>query len=135
MSTTDDILFLLEDPQAVNHNDLFINILDWVNAQYPKPPLVPPPFRTWQQFFENPVRDDWKLLILERWYATIRGQAIAPEPRYNDYFDTEMEARTAWAVWRILAKRPDDVFPGDRMPKDYEGRGNGLSLFRPATDS
>ena len=96
--------------------------------------LVPPPFQDWAEFFDPQYDADFKLLALERWYDGLRGRKVQSEPRYNPYMATEIEARMAWAAYRSVQNRHDDAFPADRAPKEYEGRDNGLQLFRPATN-
>jgi len=96
--------------------------------------LVPAPYKTWQDFFHSEVDEDVKLIVLERWIDGLRGHKVQPEPRYNSYLATEIESRTAWEAYRILRGLSDDVFPADRRPKTYEGRGDAVQLFRPTTN-
>ena len=96
--------------------------------------FVPAPFRDWGQFFDPQYDEGFKLIALERWFDGLRGHKVQPEPRYNSYLATEIEARTAWEAYRILRGLSDDVFPADRRPKTYEGSGDAVQLFRPTTN-
>lgn len=85
---------------------------------------------TWAEYFASDPSPEQLAFDLEVWYAGIRGRVKPPLVRYNPYFETELQARAAWGVYRLLTKQPDTKFPDDRVPKTYEGRPDGLQIFR-----
>ena len=52
--------------------------------------------------------------------------SILPQPRFNEWFETEDEARFTWALYSLARYSESRHFPGDQRPVTLSTRGRSL---------